>query len=119
MIGGWHQRPPRDFDKRVDAQLKLIFEVLEINTAYLKSIENRTRRLMSDQETADQIAAQIESDVKAEGTDLDAIKAALAAIQQQNPAVDFTALNAAVADLDAGKAAEDAVANPAPPETPV
>ena len=69
--------------------------------------------LMTEQDQANALAQQIETDVAAENTALTAIEAEIAALQAGNPAVDFTALNQAVADLGTAAAAEEAVVPPA------
>jgi chromosome segregation ATPase len=80
----------------------------------LDRILRNQERLMSDQETANALAAEIESDLQAEDADLDAIKQKLADLQNQNPNVDFSSLTQAVNDLDAARAREDAVAQNQP-----
>lgn len=68
--------------------------------------------LMSDQDQLNAEAQQIEADVAAENTALAAIQAEIAKLQAGNPALDFTALNQAVADLGTATAAEQAVVPP-------
>jgi cell division protein FtsB len=68
--------------------------------------------LMTDQDQVNAAAQQIEADVAAENTALTAIEAEIAALKAGNPAIDFTGLNQAVADLGTATAAEQAVVPP-------
>ncbi len=79
----------------------------------LDAIAAKVDILMSEQDQVNAAAQQIEADVAAENTALTAIQAEIAALQAGNPAVDFTSLNQAVADLGSAAAAEEAVVPPA------
>lgn len=81
----------------------------------LDAIAAKVDILMSEQDQVNAAAQQIEADVAAENTALTAIQAEIAALQAGNPAVDFTALNTAVADLGTATAAEQAVVPPPAP----
>ena len=78
----------------------------------LNHLHGKVDRIMSDQDTVNAAAAQIEQDVAEQNTALAAIQAEIAALQQANPAIDFTALNQAVADLGTATSAEQAVVPP-------
>jgi predicted nucleic acid-binding Zn-ribbon protein len=57
--------------------------------------------LMSQQDEVAADVAAVEADVTKLNAAADAIKAEIAALQQQNPGLDLSGLQAAVADLDA------------------
>jgi hypothetical protein len=80
----------------------------------LETIEENEARIMSDQTQEDAVATQIEADVSRQATYLDEVKTEIARLQGVNPAVDFTAVNVALAKLDTQTGAEQAVAEPAP-----
>lgn len=60
----------------------------------LMLINRKADKIMSDQ-------SHLDADVQALGAGLDAIEAEIAALKTANPAVDFTALDAAVARVQA------------------
>lgn len=111
----WSHHPHDNDDDRV--WFKHIVCQLDDIKSELFVIRYAEREIMSDQETADADAAAIEADVASEKTSLQAIRDEIAALQNQNPAVDFTALNAAVADAT-GEAADEASVAPAPTPAP-
>jgi chromosome segregation ATPase len=79
----------------------------------LQELHAKVDVIMTQQDDINAEASQIEADVAAEGTALAAIKAEIASLQQQNPALDLSGLQAAVAQLDTETAAEQAAAPPA------
>lgn len=115
----WSHHPHHDDDDRVWFE-HIICQLDDIK-AVLSVIKHTEREIMSDQETADALAQEIETDVASEKTSLQAIRDEIAALQNQNPAVDFSGLNAAVADLDSEATDEGTVPSapaPAPEPTP-
>ncbi len=78
----------------------------------VNALTAKVDKLMTQQDDLNAAAQEIEADVAKENTALDAIKAEIASLQGANPALDFTALNAAVADLGTATAAEQAVVPP-------
>jgi hypothetical protein len=89
-------------------QFWLIIELLREQRTLLEKI-------LTEQASVDADAAAIEADVVQENTALAAIEAEVAALKAANPALDFTALDKAVADAGTAAAAEVAAAPPAPP----
>ena len=81
----------------------------------VNALNVKVSKLMTQQDDLNAAAQEIEADVAKQNTALDAIKAEIAALQGANPALDLTALNAAVADLDTATAAEQAVVPPPAP----
>ena len=81
----------------------------------IAALNVKVTKLMTQQDDLNAAAQEIEADVAKQNTALDAIKAEIAALQAGNPALDLTALNAAVADLDTATAAEQAVVPPPAP----
>ena len=79
----------------------------------LDRIETKVDLMSSQQDEVNAAAQQIETDVAAENTALTAIQAEIASLQAGNPAINFDALNQAVADLGTATAAEEAVVPPA------
>jgi hypothetical protein len=87
--------------------------------ARLDAIDKKLEKIMTDQETVNAAAAQLESTVQVENAALARIQAQIAQLQanqQSGQPLDFTALNQAVADAGAAGAAEDAVVPAAPAE---
>ena len=80
----------------------------------LNTISEKLDVIMSQQDEVNAAAQEIQADVAAENTALDAIKAEIAALQGAQPSLDLTGLQAAVAQLDTATAAEQAVVPPAP-----
>jgi len=78
----------------------------------VNALNVKVNKLMTQQDDLNAAAQEIEADVAKQNTALAAIKAEIAALQGANPALDFTALNAAVGDLDTATAAEQAVVPP-------
>ena len=91
---------------------KRILAALLVIDTRLSAIETTLRKIMSEQDQANAVAAQIETDVAAENTATTAIEAEIAALQAANPSVDFTSLNQAVTDLNSATASEQAVVPP-------
>ena len=91
---------------------KRILAALLVIDTRLSAIETTLRKIMSEQDQANAVAAQIETDVAAENTATTAIEAEIAALQAANPSVDFTPLNQAVTDLNSATASEQAVVPP-------
>ena len=81
----------------------------------IAALNVKVTKLMTQQDDLNAAAQEIEADVAKQNAALDAIKAEIAALQGANPALDLTALNAAVADLDTATAAEQAVVPPPAP----
>jgi hypothetical protein len=79
----------------------------------LQELHAKVDILMSQQDDINALATELETDVAAEDTALSAIEAEIASLQAANPALDLTALRAAVAGQDAAVAAEQAVVPPA------
>lgn len=79
-----------------------------------EQLDRIERLIVTDQEQADAAAARIETDLQSENASLQAIREEIAALQTEHPAVDFTSLENALADLDTTTAAAAAIP-PAPP----
>jgi predicted negative regulator of RcsB-dependent stress response len=83
--------------------------------AAIAALSKKVDALMSDQSHLDAQVAQIVAGVAALNTAATDIEAEIAALKAANPAVDFTALDAAVASLGSAVTAVQADDQPAAP----
>jgi len=103
----WPYKPPPCQHGEVLNELKAI-------RAVLARIETREIKIMSDQAQLDADAQTIEVDVTEINTGLGQVQTALAALEQANPGLDFTAVNTALSDLGNSAAAVAAAGSSAP-----
>jgi hypothetical protein len=83
--------------------------------AQLVTIRDQQEKLMSQQDDISQVAGAIEADVQALNDGVAAIQAEIAQLQAQNPALDLSGLQQAVADLGTATASVTAAGSEVPP----
>jgi hypothetical protein len=76
-----------------------IFTELAQIRALLATVISNERTIMTEQSQLDATATSIETDVTAISAGVTAVQSEIAALQAANPALDFTGVNAALADL--------------------
>jgi hypothetical protein len=77
--------------------------------AKLSRIDQKVSQVMTDQDTANEIAAGIEADVQRQSVATANILTKISELETANPGIDFTALKQAVLDEDTQTANEEAV----------
>jgi hypothetical protein len=100
-------------NRQLLAAIAIVQASNDAQQASIDALHLKADALMTEQAGIDAAAQEIEADVAKENTALTAIQAEIASLQNANPALDLTGLNAAVADLDTAAAAEQAAVPPA------
>ena len=83
--------------------------------ARLAAIERKLEAVLSEQSHLDADVQAEEASIAAIATAVTAIQAEIAALKQQNPALDFTGLDQAVTDLANATSSVQGLEPPAPP----